>query len=84
MINQNGLRKGTKIDASCVKNLVTELDPPNAVTLQKRSQSKYKILILYLNSATLFEYPVFILCFIFSRKKSESEPSVFEPLVVEN
>jgi hypothetical protein len=23
MINQNGLRKGTKIDASCVKNLVT-------------------------------------------------------------
>jgi hypothetical protein len=43
MINQNGLRKGTKIDASCVKNLVTELDLPNAVTLQKRSQSKCKI-----------------------------------------
>jgi hypothetical protein len=41
-------------------------------------------LILYINSATLFEYSVFILCFIFSRKKSGSEPSVFEPLVVEN
>jgi hypothetical protein len=33
MINQNSLRKGTKIDASCVKNLVTELDLPNVVTL---------------------------------------------------
>jgi hypothetical protein len=84
MINQNGLRKVTKIDASCVKNLVTELDLPNAVILQKRSQSKCKILILYLNSATLFEYSVFILFFIFSRKKSGSEPSIFEPLVVEN
>jgi hypothetical protein len=41
-------------------------------------------LILYLNSATLFEYSIFILCFIFSRKKSGSEPSIFEPLVVEN
>ena len=48
MKNQNNLRKATKIDASCVRNLVTELDLPNAVTLQK-SQSKfnfYSILLL--------------------------------------
>jgi hypothetical protein len=63
MRNQNGLKKGTKIDASCVKNLVTELDLANAVTLQNRSQSKCKILILYLNSATLFEQKYFALFF---------------------
>ena len=56
-------KKVTKIDASCVRYLVTELDLPNVVTLQ-RNQSKFMFLIIYSNStaiATLFSY--FVLFF---------------------
>jgi hypothetical protein len=39
-------------------------------------------LILYLNSATLFEYSVFILCFIFSEKRVEVSPLFLNPLLL--
>ena len=35
MENQKGPKKVTKIDASCARNLGTELDLPNGVTLLK-------------------------------------------------
>ena len=65
MKSQASTKKVTKIDASCARNLCTELDLPNAVTLLKGQSKSMFVLLLFLLLFSLTNHMTF---FVFQKK----------------
>ena len=74
--SQKGPKEVTKIDASGVKNLDTELDQPSVDTPSKRQRGKYVLI----HPKSLFLHSLTILHELFFRKKRAFQPLVTEPL----
>ena len=76
MENQKGPRKVTKIDASCARNLGTELDLPSVVTLLKGQSMCANVFYVYYLAAFFNYKPIDMLKFF--RRKCAAEPLVVE------